>query len=157
MHEVGPGSLCIIGRQIARKGHRFNTVKVCVSFDFTQIGTVLQRDGKLRFPIAPEEPGIYQFTIRDKIYVGETDRLRRRFQHYRTPGPSQQTNIRMNYSILTALNEGFEVVVSTIEQATINVDGIDSPLDLSRKSGRLLVESAVLSAAHLRGQLVENL
>lgn len=132
-------------------------MKVCVSFDLPQIGTVLQRDGKLLFPIAPEEPGIYQFTIRDKIYVGESDRLRRRFQHYRTPGPSQQTNIRMNYSILTALNEGFEVVVSIIEQATINVDGIDSPLDLSRKSGRLLVESAVLSAAHLRGQLVENL
>lgn len=132
-------------------------MNVTVSFNLSEIGKVLQQDGKLRFPIAPEEPGIYQFTIRDKIYVGETDRLRRRFQHYRTPGPSQQTNIRMNYSILTALNEGFEVVVSTIEQATINVDGIDSPLDLSRKSGRLLVESAVLSAAHLRGQLVENL
>lgn len=132
-------------------------MKVCVSFDLTQIGTVLQQDGKLRFPIAPEEPGIYQFAIRDKIYVGETDRLRRRFQHYRTPGPSQKTNIRMNHSIMAALNEGFEVVVSTIEQAIIIVDGIDSPLDLSRKSGRLLVESAVLSAAHLRGQLVENL
>ncbi len=145
------------GRQITRKGHRFNTVKVCVSFDFSQIGKVSQLDGKLHFPVVPEEPGIYQFAIRDRIYVGETDRLRRRFQHYRTPGPSQQTNIRMNYSILTALNEGFEIVVSTIEQATINVDGINSSLDLSRKSGRLLVESAVLSAAHLRGQLVENL
>lgn len=145
------------GRQIARKGDGFNTMNVCVSFDLSQIGTVLQQDGKLRFPIASEEPGIYQFTIRDRIYVGETDRIQRRFQHYRTPGPSQHTNIRMNHSIMAALNEGFEVAVSTIEQATINVDGIDSPLDLSRKSGRLLVESAVLSAAHLRGQLVENL
>lgn len=146
----------MIRHLIARKGHRFNTVKVCVSFDLYQIGTVLQRDGKLRFPVAPEEPGIYQFTIRDRIYVGETDLLRRRFQHYRTPGPSQQTNVRINYAILTALNEGFEVVVSTIEQATIKVGGIDSPLDLSRKSGRLLVESAVLCSAHLSGQLVEN-
>lgn len=128
-----------------------------MSFNLSEIGQVLQQNGKLRFPMAPEKPGIYQFAIRDRIYVGETDRLRRRFQHYRTPGPSQQTNIRMNYSILTALNEGFEIMVSTIEQATINVDGINSPLDLSRKSGRLLVESAVLSAAHLRGQLVENL
>ena len=132
-------------------------MNVTVSFNWSEIGQVLQQDGKLRFPMAPEKPGIYQFSIRDRIYVGETDRLRRRFQHYRTPGPSQQTNIRMNYSILSALNEGFEIVVSTIEQATINVDVIDSPLDLSRKSGRLLVESAVLSTAHLRGQLVENL
>lgn len=132
-------------------------MNVTVSFNLSEIGQVLQQNGKLRFPMAPEKPGIYQFAIRDRIYVGETDRLRRRFQHYRTPGPSQQTNIRMNYSILTALNEGFEIMVSTIEQATINVDGINSPLDLSRKSGRLLVESAVLSAAHLRGQLVENL
>ena len=154
---MGTGSLCIVGSQIARKGRRFNTVKVCVSFDFSQIGKVSLLDGKLRFPAVPEEPGIYQFAIRDNIYVGETSRLRRRFQQYRTPGPSQQTNIRMNHSITAALNEGFEVVVSTIEQATINVDGIDSPLDLSRKSGRLLVESAVLCAAHLSGILVENL
>lgn len=132
-------------------------MNVTVSFNLPEIGQVLQQDGKLRFPMAPEKPGIYQFEIRDKIYVGETDRLRRRFQHYRTPGPSQPTNIRINHSILIALDEGFKILVSTIEQATISVNGIDSPLDLSKKSGRLLVESAVLSAAHLRGQLVENL
>lgn len=132
-------------------------MNVTVSFDLSEIGKVLQQDGNLRFPIAPEEPGIYQFAIRDRIYVGETDRLRRRFQHYRTPGPSQPTNIRINRSVAAALNEGLEVVVSTIEQATINVDGIESPLDLLRKSGRLLVENAVLSSAHLSGQLVENL
>lgn len=132
-------------------------VNVTVSFNLSEIGKVLREDGKLRFPKAPEDPGIYQFTIRESIYVGETDRLRRRFQHYRTPGPSQPTNIRINQSIVAALNEGFEVVVSTIEQATIKVDGIESPLDLLKKSGRLLVESAVLSAAHLSGQPVENL
>lgn len=132
-------------------------MNVTVSFDFSQIGKISQLDGKLRFPTVPEVPGIYQFAIRDRIYVGETTRLRRRFQQYRTPGPSQQANIRMNHSIIAALNEGFEVLVSTIEQATINVDGIESPLELLRKSGRLLVENAVLCAAHLSGILVENL
>lgn len=132
-------------------------MNVTVSFNLSGIGKVLQQDGKLHFPKAPQEPGIYQFAIGNKIYVGETDQLQRRFQHYRTPGPSQPTNIRINLSILAALQEGIEVVVSTIGQARINVDGVDSPLDLSRKSGRLLVESAVLSSAHLSGQLVENL
>lgn len=142
---------------IARKARSLNVVRVTVSFEFSEIGKVSQQDGKLRFPVVPEKPGIYQFAIREKIYVGETDRLRRRFQHYRTPGPSQLTNIRINHSILAALNEGYEVAVSTIEQATIDVDGIDLFLDLSRRSGRLLLESAVLSSAHLSGQLVENL
>lgn len=132
-------------------------MNVTVKFELCDIGQVFQQDGRLRFPMAPEAPGIYQFTIRNRIYVGETDRLRRRFQHYRTPGASQQTNIRINDSIVAALSEGFEVVVSTIEKAAINVDGIESPLDLFRKNGRLLVESAVLTTAHLSGQLVENL
>lgn len=128
-----------------------------MSFDFSEIGSVRQQDGRLRFPAAPEEPGIYQFAIGASIYVGETDGLRRRFQHYRTPGPSQFTNIRINQSIGVALNEGFEVVVSTIVKATISIDGVDTLLDLSKKSARLLVESAVLSSAHLSGKIVENL
>jgi len=48
--------------------------------------------GKLSFPLAPEVPGIYRFDLGELVYVGETDRLRRRFQHYRTPGP---THIRI--------------------------------------------------------------
>lgn len=132
-------------------------MNITVSFEFTKIGKVSLEAGKLRFPKAPEEPGIYQFEIRDRIYVGETDRLRRRSQHYRTPGPSQHTNIRLNASINAALNEGLEVAVSTIEVAKIQVEGVESELDLSKKSGRLLVESAVLSSAQLSGQLVENL
>ena len=131
--------------------------QISVQFDFTKIGKVSLEGGKLRFPKAPEVPGIYRFKIREKIYVGETDQLGRRFQHYRTPGPSQPTNIRLNGSITAALSEGFEVEVSTIEAATILIEGVTSPLDLSRKSSRLLVESAVLSSAHLSGQSVENL
>lgn len=132
-------------------------MEVTVRFEFLEIGRVKERDGKLGFPEAPEVPGIYQFAIGKKIYVGETDRLRRRFQHYRTPGRSQFTNIRINHSILVALNGGLDVVVSTITNASFTVDGVDNPLDLSNKSARLLIESAVLSSAHLSGQVVENL
>jgi len=132
-------------------------MNVAVSFNWSEIGKAFKQDEKLCFPTAPEAPGIYQFNIREKIYVGETVKLRRRFQHYRTPGSSQRTNVRINQSILEALNDGFEITVNIIEQAKIIVYGIESSLDLSKKSGRLLVESAVLSNAHLSGQNVENL
>ena len=132
-------------------------MKICVSYDFTKIGKVLLEGGKLRFPKVPEIPGIYRFEIRERIYVGETDRLGRRFQHYRTPGISQPTNVRLNESITAALSQGHDVLVSTIERAKINVAGVESDLDLTKKSSRLLVENAVLSSALILGQVVENL
>ena len=132
-------------------------MKIFVDFQFVEIGQVKIDLGKLSFPTAPEEPGIYKFLIRDDIYVGETDRLRRRFQHYRTPGPSQTTNIRLNKSMMNSLSEGFDIIVSTVQEAVIFVDGVESGLDLSLKSSRLLVESAVLTAARLEGQGIENI
>ncbi len=32
----------------------------------------------------------------ETVYVGESDNLRRRISHYRNPGPTQRTNIRIN-------------------------------------------------------------
>ena len=59
--------------------------------------------------------------------------------------------------MLEHLNKGDSVTVSIIAQAIINVDGIDSNLDLTKKSSRLLLESAALSSAHIAGSDVENL
>jgi len=56
-----------------------------------------------------------------------------------------------------ALDEGFEVIVSTVEPASISIEGVDSVLDLSKKSARLFVEIVVLISAFLSGQFVENL
>ena len=42
------------------------------------------------------------FDLGDRVYVGETDQLKRRFEGYRTPGVSQTTNIRLN-AVLVAL------------------------------------------------------
>ena len=55
------------------------------------------------------------------------------------------------------LNEGFKVIVSTVEHASISIEGFDSEVDLSKKCARLVVESAILSFAFLSGQLVETL
>lgn len=132
-------------------------VRVTVDFLWKDIGRVRIEGGKLRFPDTPEEPGVYRFDFGDRVYVGEADRLRRRFQHYRTPGPSQATNLRLNAAMLPLLASGMTIAVCTITQATVEIDNLVSPLDLSKKATRLLVESAALTAAQLAGAPVENL
>jgi hypothetical protein len=132
-------------------------MKVATQFEWISIGVVAVEEGMLRFPVAPEEPGIYQFDFGQSVYIGETDRLRRRFQHYRTPGPSQHTNIRLRARILAHIDGGGTVMVSIATHATVIVDSTESNLDFSRKASRLMVESAALTSAHLLGIPVENL
>jgi hypothetical protein len=70
--------------------------------EWQSVGSAFEEtDGKIKFPKLPAMPGLYQFQIfrRDgsqAIYVGESDNLQRRFAHYRNPGPTQQTNLRLN-------------------------------------------------------------
>jgi hypothetical protein len=136
-------------------------MKVTVEFDWGDIGEVRVEAGKLRFPDAPEIPGIYRFVLirgqAERLYIGETDRLRRRFQHYRTPGPTQPTNVRLNTVIYALLEDGGRVTVSTITQAGTEVEGVRGFLDLRDKAARLLVENAALTAARRAGLDVENL
>jgi hypothetical protein len=132
-------------------------VRVAVEFWWRAIGAITVERGKLRFPIAPEAPGIYRFDLGDRVYIGEADRLRCRFQHYRTPGPSQATNLRLNAVMLPLLSAGGAVTVCMVTEAQVDIDGVRAPLDLTRKASRLLVESAALTAARVAGELVENL
>lgn len=133
-------------------------MRVTVDFSWHEIGRVTVEGGRLRFPAAPEDPGIYRFDLGDRFYVGETDRLRRRFQHYRTPGSSQPTNLRLNTVMLPLLAIGRTIGVSTVTRAWVEVDGrTPSMLDLRHKAARLLVESAALTAARIAGERVENL
>lgn len=132
-------------------------MRVAVEFSWREIGAITVEGGKLRFPIAPEAPGIDRFDLGDRVYIGEADRLRRRFQHYRTPGPSQATNLRLNTVILPLLDASGAVTVCTVTEAQVDIDGVRAPLDLTRKGSRLLVESAALTAARVAGEPVENL
>lgn len=128
-----------------------------VDYDWRNVGVVGMELGKLRFPGVPEAPGVYRFDLGRTTYIGETDRLRRRFQHYRTPGPTQPTNLRLNALMLRLLGEGGAVSVCAITTASIEVYGKRSPLELNDKAARLLVENAALTAARLAGARVENL
>jgi len=131
--------------------------KLCLVYSWTGIGQVVLEADKLRFPAVSDTPGIYRFDLGGRSYVGEADRLRRRFQHYRTPGPSQSTNLRLNALMRQLVADGVVVAVSTITAVTVEIDGRRMPLDLARKEARLLVESAALVAARANGSIVENL
>lgn len=132
-------------------------MRVVVDFSWREIGLLRVDSGKLRFPEAPEIPGVYRFDLGDRVYIGEADRLRRRFQHYRTPGPTQATSVRLNAVMLELLRDEAAISVCIITAARVEVDGATSPLDLQHKAGRLLVESAALTATRIAGHLVENL
>lgn len=132
-------------------------VRLTVDFSWREVGHIQAEVGKLQFPRVSETPGVYRFTLGRTIYIGEADRLRRRFQHYRTPGPTQTTNVRLNTLMLRLLEEGGVVAVCIVTSAWIEVEGRRSPLDLGHKAARLLIENAALTAARLGGASVENL
>ena len=132
-------------------------VRLSVEYSWRELGAIRLDAKKLAFPSAPETPGLYRFDFGDRIYVGETDRLRRRFQHYRTPGPTQTTNIRLNAIIAEVLAKSGTAEVSIVTDASVKIEGVTTALDLSQKSARLLLESAALTEGRLAGTSVVNL
>lgn len=132
-------------------------MKLTVEFEWTTIGKIRDDSGRLRFPAVADVPGAYRFELPNRMYIGETDRLKRRFQHYRTPGTSQATNLRLNAILRDLMASGTNARVGVVTAAIVEVDEQHTSLDLSRKAARLLVESAALTVEHLNGRQVENL
>lgn len=132
-------------------------MRIAVDFSWVDLGPIALEAGRLRFPQAPEVPGIYRFGMGDRSYIGETDRLRRRFQHYRTPGPTQSTNLRLNALMTEMLANGKPIMAAVVTAVEAEIDGARCQLDLRNKEARLLVESAALVASRELGQSVENL
>ena len=131
-------------------------------FEWSEVGGVVLDEGQLRFPAVGYVPGVYAIDLGDdRLYIGEADRLQRRFQHYRTPGGSPDTmrpntNRRVNRAIAKRLAVG-DVRVSICTAAEIVHFGRRSALDLRSKTSRLLVESAAVTTARLDGRMLENL
>lgn len=137
-------------------------MRVCIDFNFEVVGDVsIGAYAKLRFPPLPTAPRVYRFRFlglpdSTSTYIGETDNLRRRCYHYRNPGPTQQTNIRMQMRIRSHLDSGGMVEFATATRAMLSVGEEIVPLDLSQKSHRLLLENAGLVSI-TKGELIENL
>jgi hypothetical protein len=116
------------------------------------LGRVLSdKEGQLIFPAASNQPAIYRIRImigaKESRYVGETENLKRRFGHYRNPGPTQQTSIRIHGVLKGALGKGAEIAISVVqEDAWLRGVGAKKPADLSSKTVRCLFENAAICA-----------
>jgi len=114
--------------------------------------------GKLLFPNVDDAPGLYRLSAAgigdqpSRLYVGETDNLRRRLAgNYRNPGPTQQTSLRINALLRDHLTAGGTVELAVATAAVVHLDGHARQLDLTRKASRLLAENAALVHAHVSG------
>jgi hypothetical protein len=131
-------------------------VDVRVSLQWYDAGTVrLDAGGKLAFGAIERTPGLYRLTLiggvtgaRARVYIGETDNLRRRLSgNYRNPAPSQQTSMRINALLREHLAAGGTVVLAVATAATAWLSGAKQALDLTRRAERLLAENAALVLA----------
>jgi hypothetical protein len=120
-----------------------------IGFEWQPLGAVsLDEKGRLAFPNAPSIPAIYRFRIRhngaEARYIGETENLARRFSNYRTPGLSQQTNVRVNARLLEMMSAGAEVVVSAVVAAWLDRGRGRETADLSSRAVRRMIENAAV-------------
>lgn len=126
--------------------------RVSVRFAWQPVGKLkLDERERLVFPKAPVRPGLYRFKLEcdttSAVYIGETDELARRLQHYRTPGPSQKTNRRLNQRMRQTLDARGRISVAIVINATwLAVNGEEREADLSKKADRVLLEHAALVA-----------
>jgi hypothetical protein len=136
-------------------------MRVTVEMDWERHGAVRIIGEKLLFPQVGEKPGIYRFTLRwaegQSVYIGEAERLRRRFAHYCNPGPSQSTNQRLNTAIRETIRASGNVDVETATQVRVDVQGHSAIADLALRPYRLLAENAALVIALQLGHIIENL
>ncbi len=143
-------------------------LSVCISlvFQWILLGRVkTDDDGKLKFPEAPRCPGLYRFQLensevnRNCVYIGETEQLRNRFQHYRTPGSGQPTSKKLNKLLLKHLAKG-EVVKVYIAAKEIKLTMADKSseytVDLANKYLRRLLENSALTKEEASGAALLN-
>lgn len=144
-------------------------VDVAIRFSWRDAGrVVLDGQSKPMFPALPAVAGLYRLTLsgglvavrRPRIYIGETDGLRRRLAgNYRSPGPSQATSLRVNALLRQHLGLGgvVDLAIATEAWCLVN-DGERAALDLTRKAARMLAENAALVLAQVRDDAdIENL
>lgn len=136
---------------------------VSVRLSWRVVGPIaLDPGGRLLFARVDDGPAVYRFRFegrgKTRLYLGETDNFPRRLQHYRTPGPTQQTNRRLNAEIVRALGARQSVTLECLDgPAELSVENLRRELDLADRFDRLLAEQAALAAARVEADAVLNL
>lgn len=138
-----------------------STLDLRLHLTWQPIGTAVRdAGGRLRFADPPRTAGIYRIILwgrhgqtQPEVYIGEAQDLRRRWAHYRHPGPTQHTSIRVNARLTQHLEQGGQITLAIATSATIqNGEQNPTPLSLGRKTARVLAEHAVVAMEYLRGE-----
>lgn len=125
---------------------------VTLKLRWKRLGAVtLSPAGKLDFPAAPVEAGLYRLIVRagnrTTVYVGEAVNLKRRFGNYRRPGATQQTSLRLNALLIEALGQCGAINVDIAYQDIgLNIGGVAMDADLADKAVRRMIEQAAIVA-----------
>ena len=132
-----------------------------VKIEWVSLGLArLDSSGKLSLPRAPAMPGVYRFAVRGDScradYIGEAADLRRRFNGYRNPGPSQHTNIRVSDRLCRALGAGQRVEVALVAANAVDRRGSVGQLSIESAIVRRELERGLVSAMRRAGRDVIN-
>ncbi|WP_147292637.1 hypothetical protein [Undibacter mobilis] len=108
--------------------------------------------GKLRFPVATGSQ-VYRISIvrADGVrsrYVGETRDFEVRFRGYRNPGPTQWTNLRINKLCLDVLRDFGRIEIEVIDDAWLEINGIEGQAFFDSKYVRRLIESLIVATSN---------
>ena len=79
-------------------------VDLSLRFTWTAVDHVTFDGERPRFPLVPPSPGVHRFDLTSvesspTRYIGDSANLARRMQNYRSPGPTQPTNLRTNAKV----------------------------------------------------------
>jgi hypothetical protein len=136
-------------------------MNVTSAFDWTDAGQLTLASGdQIIFPSLPQSPGVYRFDCLAEtdswLYIGEADNLKNRMGSYGKPGPTQDTNIRLNALLRDALRDGERISLAVTTAATLEVDGIQIAANLNDVFVRRLIEDAAIVAAVIAGTRIIN-
>ena len=92
------------------------------SFDFST-------DGAGSIKLLPQVPAVYRWAVYEKkilrkVYIGETENLRKRIDQYFNPGPSQSTNLRLNATFKKDNDAGLNVRLEMLHVAPTYLNNI---------------------------------
>jgi hypothetical protein len=120
----------------------------------------LDNDSKLKFPAVAHAPAIYRLKFEtgelNYFYVGETLQHSRRMQGYRKPGPSQETNRRLNQEMIAVLRNGGRITVQTLKVPSRAADERGLLPDLYDKNVRMGLEQEAINALRRAGVHLRN-
>jgi hypothetical protein len=126
------------------------SVSIAFQTRWKHLGAISMVHDALGFPPAPPVAGLYRMRLcgpdgTQHCYIGETVNLQRRFHHYRRPGPTQLTNIRMNNELRAHLHAGKHVELDVIvDVPEVVIEGVSRTADLGDKHTRRMVEYAAI-------------